>query len=64
MGNLVNSGDYLESSRSQYPSGLRHELSSLARTPGSWVRIPFRAWMFSVRVRVRVRVSVFVLSCI
>jgi hypothetical protein len=27
------------------PRGLRHELSSLARTLGSWVRIPLEAWM-------------------
>jgi hypothetical protein len=32
-------------SRSQWPRGLRHELSSLARTLGSWVRIPLKAWM-------------------
>jgi hypothetical protein len=25
---------------------IRHELPSLARTPGPWVRIPLRAWMF------------------
>jgi hypothetical protein len=25
--------------------GLRHELSSLARTLGMWVRIPLKAWM-------------------
>jgi hypothetical protein len=25
--------------------GLRHELSSLALTLGSWVRIPLEAWM-------------------
>jgi hypothetical protein len=27
-----------------------HELSSLARTLGSWVQIPLRAWMFGVRM--------------
>jgi hypothetical protein len=37
---------------------LRHELSSPARTLGSWVRIPHEAWR-SVRVS-----SVFVLSCV
>jgi hypothetical protein len=42
--------------RSQWPRGLRHELSSPARTMGSWVRIPPKAWM-SVCVY-----SVFVLS--
>jgi hypothetical protein len=31
--------------RSQWPRGLRHELSSLARTLGSWVRNPLKAWM-------------------
>jgi hypothetical protein len=31
--------------RSQWPRGLRHELSSLARTLASWARIPFEAWM-------------------
>jgi hypothetical protein len=34
--------------RSQQPRDLRHELFSLARTLGSWVRIPLRAWMFGV----------------
>jgi hypothetical protein len=31
--------------RSQWPRGIRHQLSSLARTLGSWVRIPLEAWM-------------------
>jgi hypothetical protein len=32
--------------RSRWPSGLRrHELSSLALTLGSWVRVPLKAWM-------------------
>jgi hypothetical protein len=31
--------------RSQWPRGLAHELSSLARTLRSWVRIPLKAWM-------------------
>jgi hypothetical protein len=43
--------------RSKWPRGLRHELSSSARTLGSWVRIPLEAWM-SVCVY-----SVFVLFC-
>jgi hypothetical protein len=30
---------------SQRPGGLRHGLSSLARTLGSWVRIPLKSWM-------------------
>jgi hypothetical protein len=34
--------------RSQWPCDLRHELSSAARTLGSWVWIPLRAWMFGV----------------
>jgi hypothetical protein len=33
--------------RSQLPRSLRHELSSRARTLGSWVRIPHKAWMFA-----------------
>jgi hypothetical protein len=37
-------------SRSQWPLGLRHELSSPARTLGSWVRIPLETWM-SICVR-------------
>jgi hypothetical protein len=32
-------------SRSQWPRGLRQEQSSLARTLGSWVRIPLEAWL-------------------
>jgi hypothetical protein len=31
--------------RSQWTPSLRHELSSLARTLGSWVRIPLKAWV-------------------
>jgi hypothetical protein len=31
--------------RPRWPRGLRHELSSLARTLGSWVRISLKAWM-------------------
>jgi hypothetical protein len=50
--------DCISSCRSQWPRGLRHELSSLARMLGSWVRIPFKAWM-SVGFY-----SVFVLSCV
>jgi hypothetical protein len=44
--------------RSQWPHGLRHELSSSAQTLGSWVLIPFEARM-SVCVY-----SVFVLFCV
>jgi hypothetical protein len=42
-----------------WPRGLRHELSSLTRKLGSWVRIPLKAWL-SVLVCVY---SVFVLFC-
>jgi hypothetical protein len=45
-------------SRSQGLRGLRHESSSLARTLGSWVRIPLKAWMFVCVY------SVFVLFCV
>jgi hypothetical protein len=44
--------------RSQRPLGLRHELSSPARTLGSWVRIALEA-LLSVCFY-----SVFVLSCV
>jgi hypothetical protein len=45
--------------RSQWPRGLRHELSSLARMPGSWVRIPLKGIDICVYVY-----SVFVFSCV
>jgi hypothetical protein len=35
----------VELCRSQWSRGLMHELSSLARKLGSWVRIPVKAWM-------------------
>jgi hypothetical protein len=38
-GTIVNKG------RSQWPRGLGHELSSLGRMLGTWVRIPLKAWM-------------------
>jgi hypothetical protein len=38
------------SCRSRWSIGLRRALSSLAWKPGPWVRIPLRAWMFSVCV--------------
>jgi hypothetical protein len=44
--------------RSQWPRGLRHEMSSPACTLGLWVRIPLQAWMFDCFY------SVFVLSCV
>jgi hypothetical protein len=44
--------------RPQWPRGLRYELSSLARTLRSWVRIPLNTWI-SVCVY-----SVFVLFCV
>jgi hypothetical protein len=34
-----------ERGRSQWPRCLRHELSSLAWAPWSWVRIQLKAWM-------------------
>jgi hypothetical protein len=40
-------------SRSQWPRDLRHEMSSLAWTLGSWIRIPLKAWV-SVLFRVQV----------
>jgi hypothetical protein len=42
----------IQHGRSQYPRSLRHELSSLSRTLGSWVRIPLKAWMFCVCMRI------------
>jgi hypothetical protein len=45
-------------SRSQWPRGLRHEMSSPAWTLGSWVRIPLESWMFVCVC------FVFVLSCV
>jgi hypothetical protein len=44
--------------RSQWPCGLRHEMSSLARTLRSWVGMPLKASM-SLCVY-----SVCVLSCV
>jgi hypothetical protein len=40
------------------PHGLRHEMSSPARTLGSWVRIPLKAWKFVCIY------SLAVLSCV
>jgi hypothetical protein len=42
---LIISIAFILSSRSQWPRGLRNELSSLVRTLESWVRIPLEAWM-------------------
>jgi hypothetical protein len=39
------SGAKFDAGRSTCPRGLRHERSSPARTLGSCVRIPFKAWM-------------------
>jgi hypothetical protein len=47
-----------EAGPSQWPCGLRLELSSLARTLGSCVRIPLKVWMYVCVL------SVFVLSCV
>jgi hypothetical protein len=44
--------------RSQWPRGLRNELSSPAQTLGSWDRFPLEAW------RPVCIYSVFVLSCV
>jgi hypothetical protein len=44
--------------RSQWPRSLRHELSSLTRTLGSWVRMPLKEWMSVCGY------SVFVLFCV
>jgi hypothetical protein len=44
--------------RSRWPRGLRHELSSPARTLGSWVRTPLEEWMFACVY------SMFALSCV
>jgi hypothetical protein len=49
---------HLHSNPLQWPRNLRHELPSLARTLGSWVRVPSKA---SLSVCVY---SVFVLSCV
>jgi hypothetical protein len=49
---------YIFQRRSQWPRGLRHEPSTPARTLGSWVRIPLKAWM-SVCFY-----SVFMLFCV
>jgi hypothetical protein len=47
--------------RSQWPRGLRHELSSPAEILGSWVRIQLKAWMskcdYSVFVSSGVKVA-------
>jgi hypothetical protein len=45
-------------SRSQWQCGLRYEMSSLAQTLGSFVRIPLKVWMFVCVY------SVFVLTCV
>jgi hypothetical protein len=34
--------------QSQWSRCIRHKLTSLARTLGSWFRIPLKAWMFGV----------------
>jgi hypothetical protein len=39
---------YVSTCRSQLLRGLRHEMSSPARTLGSWVRILLKAWMFAL----------------
>jgi hypothetical protein len=37
----------LNYSQSQWPRGLRHEMSSPARTLGSWFRVPLEAWLYA-----------------
>jgi hypothetical protein len=49
-------------SRSQWPRDVWHELSSPARTLGSWVQIPPKAWIFrrwlpTAAARVHVRAA-------
>jgi hypothetical protein len=44
--------------RSQWPRGLRHEMSSSGQTLGASIRIPLEAWMFICVY------SVFVLSSV
>jgi hypothetical protein len=46
-------------SRSQWPRGLKREVSSLARKLGSLVRIPLKAWMSACAF-----ILYFVLSCV
>jgi hypothetical protein len=53
LNRLFNDGDRLIS-RSLWPRGLGHELSSPAWTLGSWVRIPLESWM---------SVCAFILCC-
>jgi hypothetical protein len=48
--NKLISEKYALMSRSQWPSSLRLELSSLARTQESWGRIPHKANIFSMCV--------------
>jgi hypothetical protein len=45
------------SCRSQWPRGLRHELSSPARTLGSWVRIQLKARTFVCDYSVCIRIG-------
>jgi hypothetical protein len=46
FGGFVHYLTLYRTARSQWPRGLSHELSSLARTLGSWIRIPLKVWMF------------------
>jgi hypothetical protein len=41
---------YFNVGRSQWPRSLRKEMSSLARTLGSWDQIALKAWMFAFTV--------------
>jgi hypothetical protein len=55
---IIITGSVVTLCKSHWPRGLMHELSSPARTLGSWVRISLEAWM-TVYVY-----SVFVLLCV
>jgi hypothetical protein len=44
---LLYSSKLQDGRRSQCPSGLKHEISSPARTLESWIRIQIQAWIFA-----------------
>jgi hypothetical protein len=44
---IIISSSYVCKGRPQWPRSLRHELCSPAQTLGSWVWIPFEAYMFA-----------------
>jgi hypothetical protein len=53
-----NTSKWIDVGRSQWPRGLRHELSSPAQTLRTWVRIPLKAWMLVCIYSVFVQVAV------